>query len=148
MLELYNYGYLGLFFASFLAATILPFSSEALLSYMVYVDYNPLYCIIIATVGNSLGSFFNYFLGSLGRWDLIEKYLRIKQKKIENFKLHVKKYFVLAAFFTWTPVVGDIFSVALGVLKADIKKTFFFIALGKLLRYIVWYYITVGFIGY
>ena len=146
MLELYNYGYIGLFVASFLAATILPFSSEALLSYMIYSNYNVTYCIVIATIGNSLGSFLNYFLGRLGKWNLIEKYLRIKKHKIEKFKLKVKKYFGLAAFLVWVPVFGDIFSVALGVLKADIKKTFFFISLGKLLRYIAWYYITIIFI--
>ncbi len=146
MFDLYNYGYLGLFIASFLAATILPFSSEALLSFLLYNGYNSTYCIIVATLGNSLGSFLNYFLGRLGRWDLIEKYLRVKQQKIEKFKLRVKKYFALAAFLTWLPVVGDIFSIALGVLKANIKKTFFFITIGKLLRYIVWYYITMGFI--
>jgi membrane protein YqaA with SNARE-associated domain len=146
MFELYNYGYLGLFIASFLAATILPFSSEALLSLMLYNGYNSTYCIIIATVGNSLGSFLNYFLGRLGRWDLIEKYLKIKQSKIENFKLRVKRYFSITAFFTWLPFIGDVFPVVLGVLKANIQRTFFFITLGKLLRYIVWFYITINFI--
>lgn len=146
MFELYNYGYFGLFITSFLAATFLPLSSEAILSYMLYNNYNSIACIVIATVGNSLGSFLNYYLGRLGRWDLIEKYLRIKKSKIEKFKLKVSKYFNLAAFFTWLPFVGDIFSILLGVLKSNVKITFFYISLGKLIRYISWYYITILFI--
>ncbi len=49
-----DFGYLGLFSASFLAATILPLSSEVVLGYLLSNDYNPVMTVSVATAGNVL----------------------------------------------------------------------------------------------
>ena len=58
-----DFGYFGLFIASFLAATILPLSSEVVLSALLLGGLSPVALVITATVGNVLGSLTNYALG-------------------------------------------------------------------------------------
>ena len=53
--------YLSLFTISFLAATILPFSSELTLAGLIATsNYDNLLLLIIATLGNVLGSVVNW----------------------------------------------------------------------------------------
>ena len=49
-------GYLGLFLAAFLAATVLPLSSEVVLGILLAQEYNPVFAVGVATVGNVLGA--------------------------------------------------------------------------------------------
>lgn len=134
-------GFSALFFASFLAATIVPFSSDAVVVSMVANGYDPVWTIIIATFGNTLGGMSSYGLGWLGKWDWIEKYLRIKREKIEKMRLRVGKYTGIAAFLTWLPIIGDIIAVTLGILRINVWRVFLFMTAGKLARYIVIVYL-------
>jgi len=69
-----NYGYLNLFILSFLASTVLPLGSEALVVALIYQGFSPFTVIMVATVGNYLGSCTTYYLGLKGR-PVLEKYL-------------------------------------------------------------------------
>ncbi len=135
---LYEYGLLGLFMASFLAATVLPFSSEALLSLLIAGNFDTAQCIAVATLGNWLGGMSSYYLGYLGKWEWIEKYLRVKPEKIEQWHERMYKRGAVFAFFSWLPLVGDVFAVGLGVLRANWKITAIAMLAGKFLRYLVW----------
>jgi membrane protein YqaA with SNARE-associated domain len=73
-----DFGYVGLFFGSFLASTIIPLSSEILLGGMLLAGGNPWLCFVLATAGNGLGSVTSYGLGYLGKWQWIEKWMRVK----------------------------------------------------------------------
>ena len=55
MESLLDYGYLGLFLGSFLAATVFPFSSDVLLVGMLLAGGNPVVTVVVATAGNWLG---------------------------------------------------------------------------------------------
>jgi len=61
-----EFGYVGLFFASFLAATILPLSSEVVLSFLLLNNLDPIILVSVATFGNVLGAFVNYAIGLWG----------------------------------------------------------------------------------
>ena len=61
-----NFGYLGLFLISFLAATLLPLGSEAAVVLMAVSDFDPVKLLLVATAGNSLGAFINYLVGKWG----------------------------------------------------------------------------------
>lgn len=71
-------------------------------------------CLAIATVGNWLGGLTSYWIGWLGRWDWIERWFKVKREKLEQQKGHVDRYGVGFALFTWLPIVGDLFAIALG----------------------------------
>ncbi|MDG5799247.1 DedA family protein [Marinilabiliaceae bacterium ANBcel2] len=138
-------GYIALFIGSFLTATILPFplSSEALLSAMIVSGYNFWLTILTATVANWLGGVTCFWLGRQGKWDWIEKYMRIPKSKIEWLHKKIVGKEGWAAIFTWLPAIGDPLAVVLGFMKARVLPTIFWIFVGKGLRYVVWSYITI-----
>ena len=142
MLEWVSLGYLGLFLASFLAATILPFSSEALLSFMLLKSYSFETCILVATLGNTLGGMTSYYLGLLGKWSWLEKYFKITQKQVEYYQAFTKRFQVALAFFTWLPIIGDALAVCLGYMRLSWRKVCFWMLVGKACRYLVLGYWT------
>jgi membrane protein YqaA with SNARE-associated domain len=135
---LFESGYFALFLASFLAATVVPFSSEALLSGMLAADYNLYWCLGLATLGNWLGGMSSYGLGRLGKTEWIEKYLKIKHDQIEKTKKMVSGRELWIAFFCWLPGVGDVIAVILGLLKVNVVMVSIGMFIGKMLRYVVW----------
>lgn len=137
-----EYGYLGLFLGSFIAATIFPLSSEGILVALIYAGLDVKICILVATVGNWLGSLSSFGLGYIGRMDLVEKWLRIKEEKIKSWELRVKKYSIWMALLSWLPFIGDVMAVALGFFRCHFGKMAFFIFVGKLIRYIFWGILT------
>ncbi len=137
VIEFYDYGYAGLFIASFLAATILPLSSEALLGLMLLADYGIFPVIFWASFGNWLGGMSSYGLGYLGKWKWLKKYFKIKMKHILKWQKWIEKYGVAMALFCWMPVVGDAIAVGLGFFKSKIFITSLAMFIGKLLRYII-----------
>ncbi|TWP24107.1 DedA family protein [Apibacter muscae] len=137
---LMQYGYVGLFIASFLSATILPFSSEAVLLGILALGGNSWICILLATLGNTLGGLTNYFLGKMGKMVWIEKYLKVKKEKLEKMQQWLEKKGASMAFFSFLPIVGDTIPLALGYMRANIYIVTVFMLLGKFLRYLVVFY--------
>ena len=137
-----EWGYLGLFIASFLGATIIPFSSELVFSLLIIKGYDFNLSLLVATTGNWLGGLSSYFLGRLGKWSTLEKYFRLKKEKIVKFKTNIDKWGSLLAFFCWLPVVGDPIAVGLGFFRTNYILVAIWMFIGKLIRYIVWAFIT------
>ena len=138
-----EWGYLGLFFASFLAATIIPFlSSEALLSLMIVNQYSLGTVLLVATIGNWLGGLSCYYIGWIGKWNVIEKHLKIKASTLERLKPNVDRWGAPLAFFCWIPIIGDPLAVGLGLFKTNPISVALWILIGKGFRYLVWAYIT------
>jgi membrane protein YqaA with SNARE-associated domain len=132
-----EYGYIGLFLASFLAATILPFGSEFVFAGLLAMGMNAWECVIVASVGNWLGGMTNYYLGRLGKIEWIEKYLRVDRGKIEKMQQWLEGKGAIMAFFSFMPVVGDIIALALGYMRANVYIVNVAMFSGKLLRYIL-----------
>jgi membrane protein YqaA with SNARE-associated domain len=84
----------------------------------------------------------SFGLGYLGKWEWIEKYLRIKRVTIEKWHDRLYKRGALFAFFSWVPAVGDVFAVGLGVLRSNVLTTAAAMLAGKLARYVVWGWLT------
>ena len=131
-------GYLGLFLGTFLAATVVPFSSDFLIIGVLVAGANPLLAFILATVGNWLGGLTSYYLGHLGKWEWIEKWLRVKEESLNKHKSKIEKYGSLIALLSWAPFVGDIFAIGLGFYRVDFLKSAVFMFIGKALRFAFW----------
>ena len=139
---LLEYNLWGLFLASFLAATVVPFSSEAVLSVLIASGTGIKSAILVATAGNCLGGMRSFAIGYLGKWEWIEKYLRVKRESIEKWHDRLYKRGAFFAFFSWVPFVGDVFSVGLGLLRANILITALSMLAGRFARYLVWGWLT------
>ena len=119
MEEYLTYGYYGLFSISFLAATILPISSEIVFVALLATDFNPTLLLLSATFGNWIGGMTNYYLGYLGKIEWIEKYFHIPLEKIQNIKEKIyNKGAFMAFFFT-----SSLFSIPKAVIESN--NTFF-----------------------
>ena len=137
-----EWGYLGLFIASFLGATVVPFSSELVFSLLIINGYDINLSLLIATTGNWLGGLSSYFLGRLGKWSTLEKYFRVKKEKIVKFKTIIDKWGSLLAFFCWLPIIGDPIAVSLGFFRTNYILVAIWMFIGKVIRYIVWALVT------
>lgn len=131
-----EYGYIGLFLASFLAATILPFGSEFVFVTLIAMGLDPWTCVMIASIGNWLGGMTNYYLGRLGKLEWIEKYLKIKKEKLDKIQQWLDGKGASMAFFSFLPAVGDIIAVALGYMRANIYIVNISMFIGKFARYV------------
>ncbi|WP_187647773.1 YqaA family protein [Nitrosophilus labii] len=128
-------GYFLLFLSAFAAATFLPIYSEGMLIYYLHQGLNPFFLLLNASVGNTLGSLLNYFIGLKGTDYLIKKRY-LKQKEIEKTQKYFEKLGPFALLLSWAPVIGDPITFIAGVMHYDLKKFLFLVFLAKLGRYL------------
>jgi membrane protein YqaA with SNARE-associated domain len=115
--------------ASFIAATIVPLSSEAVLfGYLKLHHEHAALAVALATLGNTAGGMTTYLIGRLfpNRRTLNEKILRM-----------IRRYGPAGTFFAWLPVVGDALCAAAGWLRVNWLAALGFMAAGRLARYLV-----------
>ena len=132
-----EYGYWGLLLASFLAATILPFSSEVVFAALIATGMDIWSCILYATIGNALGGATCYYVGRLGKTEWLENWFRINPKKIDKLIRWLHGKGAVMGFFGFLPAVGDAILVALGYMRANVPLVMTAMTLGKLLRYVL-----------
>jgi membrane protein YqaA with SNARE-associated domain len=138
MLDVFTeYGYIGLFLASFLAATILPLGSEVVFVALLAAGLNGWVCVAVASVGNWLGGMTNYYLGRLGKIEWIEKYLKVKREKIDKMRHWLEGKGAMMAFFSFIPIVGDLIAIALGYMRANVYIVNIAMFSGKFIRYVL-----------
>ena len=139
-----NYGYLNLFILSFLASTVLPLGSEALVVALIYQGFSPFTVIMVATVGNYLGSCTTYYFGLKGR-PVLEKYLSPSPEKLEKSEKLFKRYGIYTLLFTWIPGVGDAITMVAGLTQLPFRSFSILVFLGKFGRYFAIAYLTAFF---
>ncbi|MBQ6751167.1 MAG: DedA family protein [Bacteroidaceae bacterium] len=133
-----EYGYFGMALASFLAGTFVPFSSEAVMgALLVTTGMDPFLTIISGTIGNVLGSMFNYYIGRIGSIEQISKWMRIKERRLRKTRDYVEKKGSWIAAFSFLPIFGTAISISLGILRANVWGVIFWSFVGKFLRYII-----------
>ena len=136
-------GYFGLFVAAFLAATILPLSSEIVLSALLLSGLSPIALVTISTTGNVLGSLTNYALGYWAGLEVIKRWLKISEEEFVQAGQRFAKYGLFCLCFAWVPVIGDPLTVVAGVLRIRLSWFIVLVTAGKLMRYIVVSYLAV-----
>ena len=134
---LIDWGYWGLFIGSFVAGSVIPFSSEAVLVACVGpLGLDPMLCTLFATAGNVAGGMTCYWMGHLGNMEWIEKYFHVKKEKLDRAERFVQGRGAWMAFFMFIPFLGEAIGVVLGLMKANPWITSFSMLLGKSFRYI------------
>lgn len=134
---LINYGYWGMLVAAFLAGSFFPFSSEAVMLGLLAAGLKTEPLIIYGTIGNVLGSIFNYGVGRLGKLEWIERYLHVKKEDLDRAQRFMSGHGAWMGFFAFLPIIGSAITICLGLMRANIVITVTSITIGKLLRYIV-----------
>ena len=133
--------YLSLFVISFLAATILPFSSELTLAGLIATsNYDNLLLLIVASFGNVLGAVVNWVLGFYSRNLTTKKWFPFKNKQIKNSSRWFSKFGKWSLLFAWVPVIGDHLTLAAGLLRVKFIEFVTLVTIGKFSRYFIIYY--------
>ncbi|OEJ69241.1 YqaA family protein [Magnetovibrio blakemorei] len=140
-------GYLGLFTAAFLAATILPFSSEAVLAGLSSAGgFDVLWLWAVATLGNTLGALVNWVLG---RWCLHwqdRKWFPFQSDDLQKADRWFAKWGVWSLLLSWVPIIGDPITFAAGFLRVNFGVFMVLVTLAKGGRYAVVLALAHGFL--
>lgn len=137
---LINWGYWGMLVAAFLAGSFFPFSSEAVMAGLQAAGLEPIPLIIYGSIGNVLGSMFNYGIGRMGKTEWIEKYLHIKQESLDKAERFMAGRGAWMGFFAFLPILGSGITIVLGLTRANVPISILSITIGKVLRYILLVY--------
>jgi membrane protein YqaA with SNARE-associated domain len=114
-----------LFVSSFLAATLLPGGSEAVLYAVLKSRPDELWqALAIATIGNTLGGLTSYGIGRL-----------VPPTKPMKGLATLQRYGSPVLLLSWVPLIGDPLCVAAGWLRVNVALAAAFIAVGKFARY-------------
>ena len=134
--------YLSLFAISFLAATILPFSSELTLAGLIATsDYDNLLLLVVASFGNVLGSVVNWALGFYSRNLTTKKWFPFKETQIERSSEWFRKFGKWSLLFSWVPIIGDPLTLVAGILRVKFFDFIILVAIGKISRYFIVFYL-------
>lgn len=129
--------YLLLFGSAFLAATILPFSSELLLFAMLRDGGDPLLLVIIATLGNTLGAVVNWLLGVYLLRFQDRRWFYFSRDQIARAQRWYRRYGFWSLLFAWMPLGGDALTLIAGIMKLRLWLFLVLVGGGKGLRYIL-----------
>ena len=132
-----NWGYMGMALSAFLAASILPFSSEAVMVGLLAAGLDMWALVAWGTVGNVLGSLFNYGIGRLGKMEWIEKYLHTKPEDLDRARRFMRGRGAWMGLFSCIPVIGDVITIVLGLMRANLTIFIVSVTISKLARYVV-----------
>ena len=134
--------YLSLFTISFLAATVLPFSSELTLAGLIATsNYDDLLLLIVASLGNTLGSLVNWALGFYSRNLTTKKWFPFKDNQIEKSSKWFSKFGKWSLLFAWVPIIGDPLTSVAGLLRVRFLDFIILVAIGKVSRYLIVFYL-------
>ncbi len=128
--------YIGLFSLCFLAATVLPFSSEAALAGLVVYHEALVLPVLVATLGNVLGSATTFWLGWRARSWMQQATPRTAQR-LAQAQRWLERWGPPLLLGGWVPLVGDALVGVAGAMRLPVRPCMLWISVGKLGRYCV-----------
>jgi len=129
-----EYGAFGLFISAFISSTLAPGGSEALLAYLIIDgEYVPIYLVLLATIGNTLGALTTFYIGYFASTKYPPK--NINPKHFDRANVLIQRYGSIALVMSWLPVLGDVLCLVAGWVRLNFIKSLCFITLGKFARY-------------
>ena len=141
MLILFSYS--QLLIISFLAATILPFSSEVLLTTMYLSNsFETYFLLIFTSIGNILGSVANWYLGKKITIFQNRKWFPISTEQLERSRKYFQKYGLWSLLLSWIPIIGDPLTLLAGVLNVRFSIFLLLVSISKISRYIFILYLA------
>ena len=129
--------YLTMLASAFLAATIVPFASEATLVAAIAAGGAVHWLVAAAALGNTLGATVNWGLGRYVEHFRDRRWFPADARQLERAQTWFHRYGTWSLLFAWVPVVGEPLTVIAGTMRVRIVPFVILVAIGKTLRYIV-----------
>ena len=132
-----------LFIISLLAATILPLSSEIVLTTMLLTNlFEKNILLFVASSGNILGSIINWYLGKKITIFQDRKWFPVSPEQLNKSQKYFQKYGLWSLLLAWVPVIGDPLTLLAGVLKVRFSIFFILVSISKISRYVFILYLV------
>ena len=130
--------YLSIFISAFLAATILPTQSEAILAYQLFATPNAFANLVaVATAGNVLGAILNWAMGRFFTRYRNRAWFPVRKDKLEKAERQYRKYGRFSLLLSWVPFIGDPITVVAGVLSEPLWSFVLLVTIAKCARYVI-----------
>ncbi|MGH1487730.1 MAG: YqaA family protein [Cellvibrionaceae bacterium] len=127
--------YFFLFISAFGAATILPLSSEFVVTAMLVEGFSPLWVWLVATTGNTLGATLSWLMGRYLIHFQEKSWFPFKPNTIDRSQRWFQCYGKWSLLMAWTPIIGDALPFIAGVMRVNILWLVILVGIGKGLRY-------------
>lgn len=131
-----QFGYVGLFIVSLVAASIVPLSSEIFVVAMIPLGYNIWVVGLVATAGNVVGAYTMYYMGIKGTAYITQRY-NIKEERMEQAKNWFDRWGPAVLLLSAAPVIGDPICLVAGSLRMNLFTFTFWATIGKGWRYVL-----------
>lgn len=129
--------YGGLFLAALIAATILPAQSEAVLAGLLATEtYSPALLILVAGIGNVLGSVINWLLGRGVERFRDARWFPVNAKNLDRAGRWYRRYGWWSLLLSWVPIIGDPLTVAAGIMREPFLRFLLVVTIAKFGRYL------------
>ena len=139
------FSYVVLFLTALGAATLLPLQSEALLVGLLSLGkYPPVMLVLVATVGNVLGSLVNWLLGRFSERWRHKSWFPVSAAKLERAQRSYHRYGRWSLLASWMPIIGDPITLVAGVMREPLWSFLLMVLVAKGARYIVLAAVTLG----
>ena len=130
--------YASLFFSALIAATVFPAQSEMVLVYLVQQAAHPVWAlVVVASIGNVLGSVINYALGYSVHRFKDRRWFPASPKQMDRAQAFYAKWGRYSLLASWVPIIGDPITVVAGVLRDRFLVFLILVAIAKSGRYVV-----------
>ncbi len=132
-----EWGYLGVFIVSFVAATIFPISPEAIIVVLYSQGYSAPLMIAVATIGGYLGSLTYYYLAIGGRNLILTRFVTVSPERMEKTEAWFERWGTIILFFSWVPIIGEPLIIVAGALRVRLSVFTFWVIFGRIVRFTV-----------
>jgi len=130
--------YIGLFISAFVAATVLPMQSEAVLVGLLMAASHPIsVLVIVATIGNVLGAVINWYLGRYLLKFKEKRWFPSSQHQLERAQNCYRRYGRWTLLCSWLPIIGAHLTVVAGLMRAPLISFVILVTIADGTRYIL-----------
>jgi membrane protein YqaA with SNARE-associated domain len=140
--------YSSLFLSAFSAATLLPGSSEALLTGFVATGQGaPGLLLMVATIGNVAGSAVNWGMGRFFVHYRTRKWFPVSEQGYRQAVRWYERFGIWSLLLAWLPIIGDPLTVIAGALRTRFLLFLLLVSIGKFVRYLFIVAVAVSWFG-
>ena len=135
--------YLGLAASAFVAATVFPLQSEAVLVGLMLAGEQPVWALVlVASVANTAGSVVNWWLGGVIHRYRDRRWFPASPEQLARAEGWYRRWGHWSLMLSWAPIIGDPLTVIAGVLREPLWRFLILVALAKTGRYVTLALIT------
>lgn len=137
--------YLTLAVSAFVAATVFPLQSEAVLVGLMLTGEHAVWLLVlVASLANTAGSVVNWWLGGLIHRYRDRRWFPASPEALARAEDWYRRWGHWSLMLSWAPIIGDPLTVVAGVLREPLWRFLILVALAKAGRYVTLALITLG----